>query len=76
MRGQHQKVRAAALALALLAVLAPSLLPAASASVKDQATVRVAYPIQKGITDKDGEGRYTGYTYEFLEEVAQYTGWD
>lgn len=76
MRGQHQKVRAAALALALLAVLVPSLLPAASASVKDQATVRVAYPIQKGITDKDGEGRYTGYTYEFLEEVAQYTGWD
>ena len=42
MRGQHQKVRAAT--LALLAALVPSLLPAASASVKDQATVRVAYP--------------------------------
>lgn len=76
MRGQCQKVKAAALALALLPALTPSLLPVASATVKDQATVRVAYPIQKGITDKDEEGRYTGYIYELLEEIAQYTGWD
>ena len=39
-------------------------------------TVRVAYPIQTGLTDKDKTGRYFGYTYEYLEEIAQYTGWD
>ncbi|QNM04625.1 transporter substrate-binding domain-containing diguanylate cyclase [Qiania dongpingensis] len=39
-------------------------------------TVRVAYPIQAGLTDVDEQGNYTGYTYEYLQEVAQYTGWD
>lgn len=39
-------------------------------------TVRVGYPIQAGLTDKDADGNYYGYTYEYLEEIAQYTGWD
>ena len=54
------------------------LIPAGSspaAPSKDH-TVRVAYPIQAGLTDKDPAGNYTGYTYEYLEEIAQYTGWD
>lgn len=42
----------------------------------EQKTVRVAYPIQEGITDLDNKGNYTGYTYEYLEEIAQYTGWN
>lgn len=39
-------------------------------------TVRVAYPLQPQITDIDDQGTYEGYTYEYLEEIAQYTGWD
>nr|WP_162990787.1 transporter substrate-binding domain-containing protein [Maliibacterium massiliense] len=39
-------------------------------------TIRVAYPIQAGLTDIDENGNFCGYTYEYLEEVAQYTGWD
>ena len=37
--------------------------------------VRVAYPEQKGLTAVDEDGKLYGYTYEYLEEIAQYTGW-
>lgn len=39
-------------------------------------TVRVAFPVQAGLMDYDEYGNRTGYTYEYLEEIAQYTGWD
>lgn len=39
-------------------------------------TLRVAYPIQHGLTEIDENGNYSGYTYEYLQEIAQYTGWD
>lgn len=38
--------------------------------------IRVAYPEQAGLTECDGEGIYSGYTYEYLLEIAQYTGWE
>lgn len=43
---------------------------------KTTKTIRVAYPLQKGLTDIDSNGNYCGYTYEYLEEIAQYTGWN
>ncbi|MCC0644865.1 MULTISPECIES: diguanylate cyclase domain-containing protein [unclassified Clostridioides] len=42
----------------------------------DSRTIRVAYPIQKGLTELDKQGKYSGYTYEYLLEIAQYTGWN
>lgn len=27
------------------------------------------------MTEVDEQGNYSGYTYEYLEEIAQYTGW-
>ncbi len=38
--------------------------------------VRVGFPMQEGLTEKDSSGKYSGYTYEYLEEIAQYTGWE
>lgn len=38
--------------------------------------VRVAFPYQAGLTEIDEDGRHTGYTYEYLMEIAQYTGWE
>lgn len=38
--------------------------------------VRVAFPIQSGLTEYDSNGKRTGYIYEYLQEIAQYTGWD
>lgn len=63
--------------IALLAFVLPNLLfplffTAAAASAK---TVRVAFPIQKGLSELDENGNYSGYTYEYLQEISQYTGW-
>lgn len=37
--------------------------------------IRVAFPIQRGFTQVDENGNYSGYTYDYLMEVAQYTNW-
>ena len=38
--------------------------PAANAMAKGTRTVRVAFPIQTGLTQLDEYGNYSGYTYE------------
>lgn len=38
--------------------------------------VRVAFPQMNGLSEVDEEGNYSGYTYEYLQEIAQYTGWE
>lgn len=37
--------------------------------------VRVGYPIVSGFTEIE-DGIYTGYAYEYLTEIAKYTGWE
>ncbi|WP_080800579.1 transporter substrate-binding domain-containing diguanylate cyclase [Arabiibacter massiliensis] len=39
-------------------------------------TVRVAFPQQPQVMWTNEEGARSGYTYEYLERIAQYTGWD
>lgn len=39
-------------------------------------TIRVGYPLQEGFTERTEEGGYSGYTYDYLQEVAQYTNWE
>ncbi|MDY3619228.1 transporter substrate-binding domain-containing diguanylate cyclase [Agathobaculum sp.] len=69
--------RGALARLVLAVLLLPVLLSAGSAAGGGGSrTIRVAYPIQAGLTDIDENGNYSGYTYEYLEEIAQYTGWD
>lgn len=38
-------------------------------------TIKVGWPIQQGLSMKDDKGNYSGYTYDYLQELAQYTGW-
>ncbi|MBC8559023.1 substrate-binding periplasmic protein [Fumia xinanensis] len=45
-------------------------------SSESRQLIRVGYPIQNGLTEIDEDGHYSGYTYEYLMEVAQYAGWD
>lgn len=71
----NNQKRLCLLGMLLVFLLSLCRLPAAAQEEGDT-TLRVAFPIQKGLTELDGQGRHTGYTYEFLEEIAQYTGWD
>lgn len=42
--------------------------------MRSENTIRVTYSIQYGLTKIDEEGNYRGYTYEYLQEIAQYIG--
>ncbi len=42
---------------------------------EERRVVRVAYPIQEGLTEVNDQGVFSGYTYEYLQELAQYAGW-
>lgn len=47
-----------------------------SAAKYSDAPVKVAFPVQAGMTFFDEDGKRSGYTYEYLQEVAQYTEWN
>lgn len=53
----------------LLTVVSPGI------SADDRRKIRVGYPIQSGMSEIGSDGDYQGYTYEYLQEIAQYTGW-
>lgn len=38
-------------------------------------TIKVAYPIQEGLTEVDEDGLYSGYTYEYLREICRFSNW-
>lgn len=50
-------------------------MPVSAASPKKE-VIRVGYPIQPGLTEVDEDGEFSGYTYEYLMEIAKYTNWD
>lgn len=65
--------RAAACLLAGVLALAGC---AVATEEKPHTVVRVGYPIQAGLSEVNENGERSGYTYEYLEEIAQYTGWE
>ncbi len=61
----------------IFAVVCMSLLlslPAAAQEPEGQ-TVRVAFPVQEGISEYKENGSPTGYNYEYLEKLSEFTGW-
>ena len=50
-------------------------LPCASAET-DRQTIRVAFPTQEGMSFFGHSGKVTGYNYDYLEKISEYTGWE
>lgn len=48
----------------------------ASTDQMSDKVIRVGFPLQGGLAQKDEHGEYSGYTYDYLQEIAQYTGWE
>ncbi|MEG2744508.1 MAG: transporter substrate-binding domain-containing protein [Oscillospiraceae bacterium] len=66
------------ISLLLVLLFGVGLLPVADAveTDKNRTLIRVGYPLQPGLSDLDEHGKYIGYTYDYLQEIAQYTGWE
>ena len=47
----------------------------ADAKEESRRTVRVAFPEQAGMSIVERSGKITGYNYDYLEKIAEYTGW-
>lgn len=41
----------------------------------EKEVIRIGFPEQAGLTEINEDGSYSGYTYEYLMEIAQYNGW-
>lgn len=79
---------AAVLAVLLLAAIGAIRPPIAFADVSSSGecasaeapvgtqTIRVGFPRQEGLSETAEDGTCSGYTYEYLEQIAQYTGWN
>lgn len=63
------------LALFLLMTLLLSMLPAAVAEETQRRVVRVAFPEQAGMSRVARTGRLSGYNYDYLEKLSEFTGW-
>lgn len=46
-----------------------------SESESDRTVIRVAFPTQEGMSFIGHSGKVTGYNYDYLEKISEYTGW-
>ena len=42
---------------------------------KETRTIRVAFPVQAGMSYFHKDGTPDGYNYAYLQKIAEYTGW-
>lgn len=62
--------------ISVLLVLFLFLSTAVTCFAEDKKVIRVGFPIQKGLTEIDEDGNYTGYTVDYLKEIKKYTNWE
>ncbi len=48
----------------------------AEALKQEHHKIRAALPMQTGFAEKDTEGNYRGYTYDYLVKISHYTNWN
>lgn len=59
-----------------LAVLLSCALSAQASGTESHNKIRVGYFTFPGFQEVGDDGRYHGYGYDYLQEIAKYTGWD
>lgn len=62
--------------IAFLTVLLTFTLAIQFPQAKDKKVIRVGMAMQDGLSMKDDKNNYYGYDYDYLMQIAQYTGWE
>lgn len=62
--------------LFLVFLLLFSFVPLQQAKAEQKTVVRVGFPEAPGMSETDETGKRSGFTYEWLKEIAKYTGWE
>ncbi|NCC44724.1 MAG: transporter substrate-binding domain-containing protein, partial [Clostridia bacterium] len=80
-RGKILRMVSALLCVVLLTGFMPTLAYAGGIHESEKSgaahrTVRVAFPSQSGMSDVGGSGDLMGYNYEYLQQLAEYAGWN
>jgi len=70
-----RKIAGRIMCVLLAAVLMAGLIPTVYAQENEQVTIRVAFPTQEGMSFFGHSGKVTGYNYDYLEKISEYTGW-
>lgn len=80
---RNQKRIRGILAGILAAVCMAQMMPQAAAETAadapaetDRRSIRVAFPTQEGMSFFGLSGKVTGYNYDDLEKISEYTGWE
>lgn len=58
-----------------IVLLCPMNVHAATSDVTQKHTIRVAFPAQDGMSFLSSDGTPNGYSYTYLQKIAEYTGW-
>lgn len=76
----HIKFIALALSVLLILAIFPATVVSASGTattaLPDRRTVRVAFPYRSGMGERNDAGNLTGYNYDYLQTLSEYTGWN
>lgn len=58
-----------------IVMLVPSPVQAAATERSEGRTIRVAFPVQEGMSYFHDDGTPDGYSCTYLGKIAEYTGW-
>lgn len=77
MRSMSGRAAALLMAFVLLLPLLPLTVQAEGEqqTASGQKTIREAFPTQDGMSFIGHSGKVTGYNYDYLEKISEYTGW-
>lgn len=64
------------LSFLVAAIMLIVFLPSVSFAEAERRVVRVAFPEQSGMSLIGHSGKLTGYNYDYLEKISEFTGWE
>ncbi|KAA3404014.1 transporter substrate-binding domain-containing protein, partial [Akkermansia muciniphila] len=63
------------LSFLMVLLLLPSLLLFTPVKAKEEKVIKVGFPSFQNLSEVDEKGNPSGYLYDYLKEIAKYTGW-